>query len=481
MAMTMEELITIMDSVGQNGSSQLNLRSEDLQTKRVIKRLPMLKNALKKKSKLLLETEIALPFDPQTGKAEPDGFNPSNKYRPPFSATTVALALKRLADTSEALKSTLMKRAGVTNWDTGDYEHFTEDDWVIFAKYRVPRIFSLTVTSIKIPAMQGSDSNNLFARDYAVSVKRDPEGNVVGEMPVFLAANKFFRDRAYEKVKDYEDSIADANPPVTEDERKKAKSDIYRENPVQDDHPANFVRLFELPLGNDFKLKDDVLSGASEEIFKEYEVISRYKAAIRNSISKYVDKSWSVCDRNFDFWELDMTCPTTGDDTTMRGKAEIGQKTAFERPVPIDCNNYSKEAVENFTTAFRKYIDSDPKVENKVRASMRVSVLDEEAERRLVAALPTVIDMDNDKFITQEVVKNNAEFIKLIFGDEGDELVEEIEAGVSEREEGALDSDAAKADAKTYDLTADDFSDEPDDLGAGGEAELQSLDLSIEA
>ena len=76
MAMTMEELITIMDSVGQNGSSQLNLRSEDLQTKRVIKRLPMLKNALKKKSKLLLETEIALPFDPQTGKAEPQGFNP---------------------------------------------------------------------------------------------------------------------------------------------------------------------------------------------------------------------------------------------------------------------------------------------------------------------------------------------------------------------------------------------------------------------
>ena len=108
-------------------------------------------------------------------------------------------------------------------------------------------------------------------------------------------------------------------------------------------------------------------------------------------------------------------------------------------------------------------------------------MLDEEAERRLVAALPTVIDMDNDKFITQEVVKNNAEFIKLIFGDEGDELVEEIEAGVSEREEGALDSDAAKADAKTYDLTDDDFSDGSDDLVTGGEAELQSLDLSIEA
>ena len=39
MAMTMEELITIMDSVGQNGSSQLNLRSEDLQTKRVVKKI----------------------------------------------------------------------------------------------------------------------------------------------------------------------------------------------------------------------------------------------------------------------------------------------------------------------------------------------------------------------------------------------------------------------------------------------------------
>lgn len=471
MAMTMEELTALMGSVGSDGSSQLNLRSEELQTKKVVKRLPMLKNVLKKKSKLLLETEIALPFNPQTGKAEKDGFNATNKYRPPFSATTVALALKRTADTSEDLKNTLMRRAGVTNWDTSDYENFTKDDWAIFDKYRVPRIFSLSVTSIKIPAMQGNDSGNLFAKDYAVSVKRDAEGNVVGDTPVFLLANKFFRDRAYEKVKDYEASIENANPPVTDEERKKAKGDIYRENPVQDDHPANFVRLFELPLGNDFKLSNEILSGANEDIFSDYEVISRYKAAIRDSVSKYVDKSWSICDHNFDFWELDMTCPTNGDDTTMRGKAEIGKKTAFERPVPVDGNNYTKDSVETFTAAFRKYLDRDPKLENKIRTSMRVPVFDEEVERRLVATLPTVIDIDNDKFITQEVIKNNAEFVKTVFGDYGDELIEEIEAGVSDREEGALDAEDAAADKKSYDLTTDDFADD---------SELQDLDLSID-
>lgn len=476
MAMTMEELTNLMNAVGSDGSSQLNLRSEDLQTKRVVKRLPMLKNALKKKSKLLLETEIALPFDPKTGEANPKGFNASNKYRPPFSATTVALALKRMANTTEALKNTLMRRAGVTNWDTSDYETFTKDDWAIFDKYRVPRIFSLSVTSIKIPAMQGNDSNNVFAKDYAVSVKRDVEGNVVGETPVFLAANKFFRDRAYEKVKDYEESIKNSNPPVTEDESKKAKSDIYKENPVQDDHPANFVRLFELPLGNDFKLSEDILSGANEDVFADYEVISRYKAAIRNSISKYVDKSWSICDHNFDFWELDMTCPTSGDDTTMRGKAEIGQKTAFERPVPIDSGNYAKDSVATFTAAFRKYVDSDPKLENKIRTSMRVPVFDEEVERRLIATLPTVIDIDNDRFITQEVLKNNAEFIRLVFGDDGDELLEEIEAGVSEREAGVLDSDSAATEKKTYDLTDAAFSD-----NSSVPEELQDLDLAIEA
>ena len=139
MAMTMSEILEKMEKVGSDGSSQLQMRSEDLQHKQMVRRLPLLKNGVKKKSELLLEVELALPFNPETGEAD-EKFNAKRKYRPPFSATTMALALKEMAGSNEALKNTLMKRAGVSEWDVSDPETFTKADWTVFAKYRVPRV-----------------------------------------------------------------------------------------------------------------------------------------------------------------------------------------------------------------------------------------------------------------------------------------------------------------------------------------------------
>ena len=173
--MKTSELMALMEKAGQKGGSELNMRSEDLQKKKRAPRIKMLKKELKKKAKELIVLEIALPFNPATGE-EDEMFNPSHKFRPPVSATSAALIIKKYANESAATKERLMKRAGITEWDTSDPDTFTEQDAEVLKKYRVPRLFTINVVSVKIPAITKDRS-----RDYAIKVNRDPNtGDIVG-------------------------------------------------------------------------------------------------------------------------------------------------------------------------------------------------------------------------------------------------------------------------------------------------------------
>lgn len=487
--MNYDEMMMKMQEIGSDGSSALKMRSEDLQTKHKVAKIPRLKNALKKKSKLLLEVEIALPFNPQTGEVEKDGFNEHNKYRPPFSAQTTALALKSLANKNEALKKTLMQRAGVMEWDTTG-EEFTKEDWAVFDRYRVPRIFSLTVTHVNIPAM----NLGAFGRDYAVSVERDGEGRVVGEMPTFLMCNKFFRDKAYEEVKEYEELCKSGECKDDTESQSKHKSDIYGRVPVSDDKPSNYVRLFEIPVDTSYEIADGVdLAGVTKETVKDYEVISNYKKGIRLAVESYMDKGWKRYDTNFNFFDIEMTCPTSGDDSTQKGKADIGQNTKFEKPSVVLTNQevYNEDGkglkTAKLIDAIGAYIDDDVNVEKRMRASMFTPVYDEKVENSILTSIGTVIDLDNDKYITQKVIQDNADFIRLVFPDR-DDLFEEIEAGISEKAEGSLDSGAAASAAKMFDLTSEEFTDQvAENEDAVGEtesldftSEVESLDFAME-
>lgn len=461
--MTMSEILKKMEDAGNDGSSQLQLRSEDLQHKQTVKRIPMLKNGIKKKCELLLETELALPFNPETGQPD-EKFNVKRKYRPPFSATSVALALKEMAQTNEGLRNTLMKRAGVSEWDVSDTETFTKSDWTVFAKYRVPRIFTVIVTHVDIAAV----GTGAFGRDYAVSVKRNEDGDVIGEVPGFLVANKFFRDRNYEELNAYNESISNGECKDDEKAQKEARSKIMGKAPVSDDKPANYVRLFEIPTDNEYVISNSVdLAGITADSVKDFEVLSRYKKGIRQAVEKYQDGSWKKFDKYFDFWMIEMSGPTEGDDSTNQGKAQIGLNTTFEKPTVLfnDEDSYdSGEKTKTLIGALREYIDSDPNLEKKVRTSMRIPVYDETVEDMIYRSLSTVIDIDHDDFITNKVISDNKDFILRVFKEQGEELLEEIEAGISNRKEGALDSEDAKKEAKTYDLETAEFT-ESLDLG----------------
>jgi hypothetical protein len=472
----MDEMTKMMEDAGCDGSSSLHMRSESIQNKVRIPRIPTLKNALRKKSKLLVLTELAFPFNPETGVAD-EKFNNDNKYRPPMSATTVALAMKDLANKNEATKAVLLKRSGVSEWDTSDSGVFTDTDWKVFAPYRVPKIFTVIATHINIPAM----GTGRFGRDYAVTIARDPKtGEVVGEAPSWLKVSKFFNDKAYEQIKEYEDKIANKEITHTADQQAKYKQDVRGNCPVSDDRHINYVQMFEIPLEKNYSVNTErcVMSEANE-IVKDFEVVSRYKKGIRQIIESYQEGSLSKFDKFFDFWEVDMTCPSTGDDSTMAGKAEIGRDTKFEKPTTT-LKDSEYEAGGELTTmplvqAVRNFVDKDLNVEEKVRRSMMISVYDESVESMLFNSLATVIDLHNDPYITKKVLQSNSEVISLIFGEEGDELLESVDAGITEHSEGNLDESASQKEAKEYDLTSSDFSD-TEDMG-----DFDDVDLNVEA
>ncbi len=113
-------------------------------------------------------------------------------------------------------------------------------------------------------------------------------------------------------------------------------------------------------------------------------------------------------------------------------------------------------------------------VEERVRRSMRVPVYDETVEDKLYQTLSTVINLHGDEYITQEVIKSNQQFLRSVFPDEADELIEEVDAGISEKEVGALDSEDASKIKGTYDLSDDEFN---DDLGV----DTAEVDLTPDA
>jgi hypothetical protein len=187
-----QDLVDKIKAGELKGESSLKLRNESAQTKIRVKRIDKLQKELKKRSKLFIPVEIAVPFDPMDGSEEV--YHSENKFRPALSATSSALLLKALANENDDVKKLFMKKANVPEWDTtavmggvaadGETsEVITEVDKQIFRLYRLPRIFTLPVVTIKDSRITGRD----YGRDYIIEVERNKDtGRVEGEMPIAL-------------------------------------------------------------------------------------------------------------------------------------------------------------------------------------------------------------------------------------------------------------------------------------------------------
>lgn len=454
--MTRQEIFEKMMMDSGFGESKLQLRSEAKQDVHRVARIPRLKKALKKKSRLLIITELALPFDPNTGEVS-DKYNADTKYRTTASATTTALGLKVWSNTNQALKDTLMQRAGITEWDTSDPTTFTDADWKVFSKYRVPRIFSLSVIHVNIPAMISSE----YGKDFELEVEYDPlTGEIIGEMPGALKVNKLFNDRVYEELQDYKNKIDSGECKDTEKVQQEVRTKIRNHCLVSGVHPSNYVTAIELPMTAKYDLSGEInYKDFTVDTAKEHLVMFNRSKKIKEAIGRFTSGEFEKFDKEFDYYVIDMSCPTEGDETTDYGKAQIGQSTTFDKPAASMKESLPDEW-ESVHDKITEYIDSDTEIEKRVRSSTYTPKYTEEVEKQIYMALPTVIDLDKDKFFTQKVLDDNREVISIAFAGVGDRLLDDIDNGISDKAEGELDTTESAEQGRQYSLESADFQDE---------------------
>lgn len=441
MAIDLSEFKRKIASGEVKAGSELSMRSESKQNKFKMETHQKLERKKGKMSKLLIPTEIALPFNPATG-VEDETYNETNKFRPVASTRTVAKLIKSYAEEVPATKQRLMEMAGVQEWDTANCEELNDTDLKIFKPYIVPSIFTINTFSTSVPGMTDWDSIS-----YILDVERDEFGKIVGQVPLPVQANRFFAAIAQEEIDVYRKDVKEERITATADEvkdkEKKIREDVIK---VSSDFPTNFVRLVELEIDDEYNLKTD-LGRVTAVNFDNYVYQSKLNKELREAIKNF-NSSWKAKNVYWDFLEVDMKCPERVELNGMPEAAVITKDTKYEK---VEDTKFIKNDAnfDSFLKAYEEYIDSHPNVERTVWATTKIHKYDTAIEERLIEALEEYIDLDNP-FITDKVVKNNKDFIMTVFGEKGDMLVMESDAGVSGRKEGSYDEEEANAGAKEY-------------------------------
>lgn len=442
MGINFKELQKKMETVGDNGVSKLNMRNEEKQRKFQPKRFNHLKKEKRKKSKLCFVKEIAIPFNPKTGK-EDDTYNTGSKWRPPYSVESVIKLVKSYAMESEEAKQALMQHAGVSSWDVTDPDTVTDEDYRLFGSYLTARIFSIPAVHVTIPSM----CNNAYGRDYTVDVKVDPvTGQYIGEVPLILQAHKFFIEMAYEELADYNDKLSSGVFKHDEKQQKEYRQGIFSKVPISDLAPINFIQAFEIPLNQKFELNDDKCLVTSDKAFVDKQtVLVRMNRTISDVLDKFCGGDYSAVDKYPEYFVVDMSCPNDTESPT-----ELGKRTSYERELNTLKN---MEGYDNFRAATVDYLDNFKDLEETVFRSSFVSRYDSSVDTQLLTACNSLIDLKNP-FLTQKVIESNKDFLMLALGEKFDELQLEVECGISDKAEGNLDSAAAKQVAKTFDIAS---------------------------
>ena len=440
MGINFKELQKKMETAGDNGVSKLNMRNEEKQRKFQPKRFNHLKKEKRKKSKLCFVKEIAIPFNPKTGK-EDDTYNTGSKWRPPYSVESVIKLVKSYATESEEVKQALMQHAGISSWDVTDPDTVTDEDYRLFGSYLTARIFSIPAVHVTIPSM----CNNAYGRDYTVDVKVDPvTGQYIGEVPLILQAHKFFIEMAYEELADYNDKLNSGIYKHDEKQQKEYRQGIFSKVPISDLAPINFIQAFEIPLNQKFELNDDKCLVTSDKAFVDKQtVLVRMNRTISDVLDKFCGGDYSAVDKYPEYFVVDMSWSNDTESPT-----ELGKITSYER----ELNTLKDmEGYDNFRAATVDYLDNFKDLEETVFRSSYVSRYDSSVDTQLLTACNSLIDLKNP-YLTQKVIESNKDFLMLALGEKFDELQLEVECGISDKAEGNLDSAAAKQAAKTFDI-----------------------------
>lgn len=442
MGINYAELQKKMENAGDNGVSKFNMRNETKQHKFQPQRIKHLKKEKKKKAKLCFVKEIAIPFNPMTGKDD-ETYNADSKWRPPYSVESVIKLVKSYAESNDDVKKALMRYAGVSKWEIGNANEVTQEDYDLFKNYLTARIFSIPAVHVTIPSMCGG--NGVIGRDYTVDVKIDPKtGDYIGEVPLILQAHKFFIELAYEELTDYNEKLKNGEIKHDEKQQKEYRQAIFSKVPVSDLAPINFVKAFEIPLNARFGLEEsDCLSTCDKTWVENHTVLVRLNKTIFNTINDFVAGDYIAVDRCPEYFVVDMSCPSDTDVPT-----EIGLRTKYEKEMfPLS----EMEGYENFRAAVTDYLDNFENLEETVFRSSYVSKYDSSVDTQLLEACGNLIDIENP-FLTKKVFLSNERFLMLALGEKADKLKLEIECDMSDKVDGNLDSVEAAQASKVFDI-----------------------------
>ncbi len=478
MAKTLEEFERALQEGKKPGVSQYQMRDENAQTisRKTIRKL---KRDIGKRARLCIFKEIAIPWNPVTGR-EDDTYNQSSKFRPTTSVTSTIRLVKQIAEKYPDGKAALAKYAGLKpeEWDTSDPDVVTENDKAVVAPHIFPRIFTLQAAKIDIPAMTGA-----YGREYKVKVETDPTtGDYVGEVPLIIKVNQFLRAMAFEEMQEYNKRIEGGEINPTEKEKKDAIKNIFSRVVVQEPRPSNHVMGVEIPLGASCDFKEETvkeLKRMNPEAIRKALFVTKYSkkqgSGIQEVVAEYMQGTLQKYDKHPDYFEVDMKCPMEVDDPNNKGA--VGLATTYSRPeylvgsdvaAVMDSDNAPKPDSSAFDKALQEYLEGDEDVERTILNSVKIGTYNEDVERQLLMALPTVVDLSS-KYLTDSVIRNHRDLLIAAFGEEGQELVDRVEESMSGKAAGEYSEDSEKAMRKDETLQQ---------LLEGSEDEIDNLELS---
>lgn len=414
--------------------SSLDLRNESKQVKGNTGRIPFLKKEKGKLAKLLVLTDIVLPFNPFTGE-EDNEYNKVTPFRPELSAGTVIKVLKEAYQEDKNLKEKVMKRLEISDWDTSNSTEVTKKDMEIFDRYRKKRIFTHMVVNINSKTL----TRSTYGQPYRVNFKRDEFGEVIfgedkeiKEYPLILSIQSFYYSIFMEEYKEWEQANLTSPDKVKDDKRRS----ILAKCPVSKDYPKNFVFMAEVPYKIEGGYKIEGFPYSAEDI-KSHFVVSNYGEFLQNGMNQVEGALKSIKDKYPSFYELDLTVPDVEDD------AERGRKTTAR---PADACIAEFDGYKEFADNLDEAIDNFEKQEIVLTKSAARNQLTDETVSKLCNILAIEIPLDSiKKWITNGIADQYTTVLSAIYGDDADELL--VASDLGELAEGRATEEEIKKSA----------------------------------
>lgn len=396
-----EELYAKLLSDSSVGKSKTDIRNEARQTKAT--RFPKWVADKNKKKRLLVLTDLAIPFNPFTAKAD-DDFNSDSLFRPEWSCSdTIKVIKTHYNEHPEVLKE--FESRIDQKWDVSEPDKVTDEDVAIFKRWRKVRVFSHNVIYIQSKILNGQD----FAIPYRTNFDRDPKTKEIvtkdgSEYPFILKISSFFMSLVNKQMEQWKEE----NPNASEKAQKEEYSKLAGQVPVSSDAPSNTMLAFEIDL--DDKLAPSGIKGVSSDELKKLLVTIKKSQNISKTLDNLSTTYAEKRDKYLDFFEMDAL---VGDEELPQVRAKETKFNNAENALhDLDGHEEIEKNLYEAITAFENQ-------EQIITSSVAKKVLNDEIVDNLCQALAIEKPFDEIEGLLDEgIAQRFADVLSAIYGDQ---------------------------------------------------------------